>query len=83
MPVLFLESREGQCRFPVSDEPNLEMMVCGDLTKKGSSYCPKCHALVYVPASRQRALSAEVMYSRMALASSESADPVDLTEIIR
>lgn len=46
--VRMLDARDWQCRFPVSEKPTLEMLVCGKPVKTGSSFCPACHSVVYI-----------------------------------
>jgi hypothetical protein len=43
--------REGQCRFPLWDQPTDPKFYCAESTLPGSDYCARCRAIVYAPAS--------------------------------
>ena len=43
-----IELRDDQCHFPLTDD--LPHTFCGHQVKEGSAYCPKHHAVVWVPA---------------------------------
>lgn len=47
MTTTFLAVTDQQCRTPMSGNPGPDMIVCGEATKPGSSYCPECHARFY------------------------------------
>lgn len=61
MGVPFLDAGFRRCRFPVSGE-GLSLIVCGEPTVVGASYCSACHARAYVGAREPRPVRCE--YSR-------------------
>lgn len=43
---LLIDCERLHCRWPV-DGSGADLMVCGDLVRDGSPYCPRHHALAY------------------------------------
>ncbi len=43
------EARSNQCRFPLWEGADRTGLVCGQVTVKNSSWCEKCHKLVFPP----------------------------------
>ena len=52
--VKFIDRGPHQCAFPVSGE-GAEMLVCGEPTLGGQSWCVRCAAIVWLPAAKGRA----------------------------
>jgi len=52
MTVHFDDAQPGQCRYALWPTAKRTGPICGEPVKPGSSYCPACHAIVYVPATR-------------------------------
>lgn len=47
MTVRFIDTRDRQCRTPVSGTPGPDMLVCGAETPPGRSDCPACRKRLY------------------------------------
>ena len=46
------------CRFPFGDPKDKDFHFCGKPVKEGSSYCPDCHAICWLPAPTRKKAAA-------------------------
>lgn len=50
-PIRLLPAEKGQCRWPIGHRTHT---VCGQPTAEGSSWCPTHHAIVFLPAPKEK-----------------------------
>lgn len=63
--ISLLEATEGHCRWPAADDGSA-MMVCGDPSLTGHSWCPRHCRVAYMPMPDRRRTNKPVPFRRVA-----------------